>query len=133
MKFTSKLMFTAVPILVLFSIAAAGPAQAVSSESPSPTDLNQIRTTMASVGIDSNTQDSLIAKLQAHQPLDSMTGAQQIRTFTEDLVSSMRTYKVFQDGSRSWIDLEKSSPSGGVAARSAMTNCSTSGAWKVNC
>ena len=91
-----------------------------------------VRITMTSIGIDAPTQDSLIAKLQAHQPLDSMTGAQPIRSYTEDLATSTRTVKVFQDGSRSWIELDKASSSESLA-RSAITNCSTSGTWKVNC
>ncbi len=132
MKTKSTLFTAALPILALLSVGLAAPAQAASPQSPTPSELDRVRATMTSVGIDSSTQDSLIGKLEAHQPLDSMTGATPVRTYTEELATSTRTIKVFADGSRSWVDLERA-PEAGVLTRSAMTNCATSGAWKVNC
>lgn len=132
MKIKTTWFTAALPILALLSVGLAAPAQAVSPQSPTASELDRVRATMTSVGIDSSTQDSLIAKLQAHQPLDSMIGATPVRTYAEDLATSTRTVKVFADGSRSWVDLEKAAEAG-VSTRSAMTNCATSGVWRVNC
>lgn len=108
------------------------PAQA--SSSLTTAEVAQFRANMADAGIESVTQDVLVAKLQAQQPLDSMLGVEPVRTFTEERSTTTRTVNVYADGSRSWTESEVASPSSeGSSARSAITRCAASGSWRVNC
>ncbi len=100
MHFSVKRLSLAVSILALLGAALAEPAEASPSDSLTPFELNQARETMSAVGIESATQDSLIAKLVARQPLDSTLGAAPVQTYTEELNTAFRTVMVFEDGSR---------------------------------
>lgn len=130
MKIINKILLGASTVALLCSSSVGAQA----TEGLDASALGQFRANMAQAGIDAATQESLVAKLQAHQPLDSMLDVAPVASFTEEHATAVRTVNVFSDGSRSWTETQVApAASAGVSSRAAVTRCGASGAWRVNC
>ncbi|MBU4213491.1 MAG: hypothetical protein KJ792_02395 [Actinobacteria bacterium] len=122
-------------MLLLLVTLPTGRAFAATSQFD-PETVSALRARMVDGGIDAATQDSLIAKLEAGQLLDSQTDAKPTGTFTVQRPGVSRTVSVFHDGSRKWIDVEtpaQISSGAGVNSAAAVGSCPVSGLWRVGC
>lgn len=84
-----------------------GVTPASAAGGPAVPDEAALRSHMTEGGIDGPTQDALIVKLASGGLPDSSTGADPIRTWTEERAGVSRTVEVFGDGSRAWVDVEQ--------------------------
>ncbi|WP_431031226.1 hypothetical protein [Plantibacter sp. RU18] len=146
-----RLRFTSLTALGVATLILAGvvPANASTSSTPSffgasaasadavtLTDEQRIavQATMSEGGIDAATQDTLLAKLASGGTLDASSGASPVSEEREDTGGSERTTKIYADGSRQWIDLQKPTEATAAGAeRSGLSGCSASAGWNVNC
>lgn len=93
-----------------------------------------VQATMSEGGIDSATQDALLAKLADGIALDASSGARPVSEETEDTGVALRTTNIFADGSRHWVDVQKpTEATGSGVERSALAGCSASADLNVNC
>jgi hypothetical protein len=98
---------------------------------------SDVRSRMNGLGIDSGTQDALVAKLNTGATLDSsIPGTTPVQTVTNTNSDGQAdSTLVFADGSRSNKTLEAASVAApaGTQVRTSKSGCSKSSGWYVNC
>ncbi|WAA66418.1 hypothetical protein [Microbacterium oxydans] len=116
-------------------IPLAGTA-AASADTAALTDSQEaaVRVNMTRGGISPHIQDALIEKIEAGIAPDSLGEASPVDIVTERTPSGTRTIQIFEDGSRTWTEIQTTSakPSG-PTINASISGCRSSGGWKVGC
>lgn len=120
--------------LVATTMLGAVPANAAETHLLTAEQEATIRTTMASVNITSDTQDQLIAKLNAGQALDSQRAGAEPVTTNESISRDgvLRTVDTYADGSKQWTEQDlPENPNSRLNVRKE--SCKKSGSWYTGC
>lgn len=115
--------------VLLLGGAAAANAQSLPVETSSSDDTRELRSNLTAMGIDGETQESLIAELEAGNLWDSMNGAAAVSTSTVEENGFTQERRVYADGSVGISEVEipvEASEPGAVSAR-GVTGCTAAG------
>jgi hypothetical protein len=115
--------------ILLLGGGAAANAQTLPVEATSMEDTTDLRTNLTAMGIAAETQDSLIAELEAGNVWDSMSGAPAVSTTTFEENGFTQERRVYADGSVgiSEIEIPAAEPEPGTISTRAVTGCTAAG------
>jgi len=111
------------PLAALFAAAVLVVSSAVPAQASGGPDLDGIRARLADAGVDTQTQDRLMAKLLAGEDWDSVTGAEPVSERTEIVGDQEVTTRIYADGSPAISSIEVPQVIGSSGAPRSVSGC----------